>query len=159
MSALINEKDRVVREVLKLLPELGKAISRSMPARARHEGVSAAQVKALVHLSEYGPQTMGELAEGLRITTPSATGLINPLVEMGLVERERDTEDRRVVQVQLTKPARKLADEILAKRRAEVEGALADMDAEARAHFLEGLRRLAAVYGGGNGSEASESSV
>lgn len=151
MSERVNEQERIVREVLKLLPELGKAISRSMPAHARHQGVSAAQVKALVHLAEYGPQTMGELAAGLRITTPSATGLVNPLVEMGFVERERDTEDRRVVQVQLTKPARKLAEEILAQRRAEVEAALEGMELEARENFLEGLRRLAAVYSGADG--------
>ena len=59
----------------------------------------------MVHLFEYGPLTMGELAEGLSVTTPSATGLINPLADMGFVVRERDEEDRRVVRVRLSERA------------------------------------------------------
>lgn len=141
-----NNQDRIVKEVLKLLPELANGLGRNMPEGARREGISVAQVKALVHLAEYGPLTMGELAEGLRVTMPSATGLVNPLVDMGYVVRERDREDRRVVQVRLADRARKLANQILVQRRAEVERALQRMDYEAQVHFLDGLTRLTAVY-------------
>ena len=147
MSTLGDDRRRVVLEVMKLLPELGKAISKSMPIQARREGVSTAQVKAMVHLFEYGPLTMGELAEGLSITTPSATGLINPLADMGFVVRERDEEDRRVVRVLLSEHAEQLSHEILDQRIAEVAAALEGMSVEAQGCFLEGLRRLATAYG------------
>jgi len=137
----------MVAEVLKLLPGLSKVLSQSMPEDARREGVSVAQVRVLVHLNEYGPQTMGTLAEGLRITTPSATGLINPLVEMGYVVRERSERDRRVVTVDLSPHARVLAESILAQQRRDVEEALGGMDPEAQTNFLEGLTRLAAIFG------------
>ncbi len=158
---LVKSKN-VVSEILKLLPELGKALATSVPDRVRHQGISNAQVRAVVHLAEYGPQTMGELAQGLRITTPSTTGLINPLVDMGLVQRERDDEDRRVVRVSLTQKAQTMAGHVLAQRRREVEQALDGMDEEARLHFLEGLQRLAGVYDtdesqdapGGNGGHS-----
>ena len=158
---LVKSKN-VVSEILKLLPELGKALATSVPDRVRHQGISNAQVRAVVHLAEYGPQTMGELAQGLRITTPSTTGLINPLVDMDLVQRERDDEDRRVVRVRLTQKAQTMAGHVLAQRRREVEQALDGMDEEARLHFLEGLQRLAGVYdtdesqdsAGGNGGRS-----
>lgn len=140
--------DRIVSEILKLLPELGRALMTSVPDKVKHQGISNAQVRAVVHLAEYGPQTMGDLAQGLRITTPSTTGLINPLADMGLVERERDGEDRRVVRVSLSPKARKMAGQVLTQRRAEVEQALEGMPEDAKANFLEGLRRLAAVYDG-----------
>jgi len=146
MDSPLVKSQNVVSEILKLLPELGKALSTSVPDRVRHQGISNAQVRAVVHLAEYGPQTMGELAQGLRITTPSTTGLINPLAGMGLVQRERNEEDRRVVQVSLTEKARAMAGQVLAQRRREVEQALQDMDEEARLNFLEGLRRLAEIY-------------
>jgi DNA-binding MarR family transcriptional regulator len=147
MKSVGDDRRRIVLEVMKLLPELGRAISRSMPAQARMEGVSVAQVKAMVHLFEYGPETMGELADGLGITTPSATGLINPLAELGFVERERDEEDRRVVRVRLSEHAQRLSHEILDQRIAEVASALEGMNLDAQECFLEGLRRLAAAYG------------
>ncbi|MHB1343623.1 MAG: MarR family winged helix-turn-helix transcriptional regulator [Thermoleophilia bacterium] len=140
--------DRIVSEILKLLPELGRALATSVPDKVKHQGISNAQVRAVVHLAEYGPQTMGDLAQGLRITTPSTTGLINPLADMGLVERERDGEDRRVVRVSLSPKAKKMAGQVLVQRRAEVERALGGMSEDAKANFLEGLMRLAAVYDG-----------
>lgn len=146
MESPLVKSQNVASEILKLLPELGKALSTSVPDRVRHQGISNAQVRAVVHLAEYGPQTMGELAQGLRITTPSTTGLINPLAGMGLVQRERNDEDRRVVKVSLTEKARAMAGQVLAQRRREVEQALEGMDDEARLNFLEGLRRLAEIY-------------
>lgn len=148
MDSAPAESGRIVSEILELLPELGRALANSVPDKVKHQGVSNAQVRAVVHLAEYGPQTMGALAQGLRITTPSTTGLINPLADMGLVERERDGEDRRVVRVSLSAKAKKMAGQVLTRRRAEVEQAMVGMSEEAKANFLEGLRRLAAVYDG-----------
>lgn len=148
MDSSPAEGGRIVSEILKLLPELGRALATSVPDKVKHQGISNAQVRAVVHLAEYGPQTMGNLAQGLRITTPSTTGLINPLADMGLVERERDGEDRRVVRVSLSAKAKKMAGQVLTQRRAEVEQAMVGMSEEAKANFLEGLRRLAAVYDG-----------
>jgi DNA-binding MarR family transcriptional regulator len=141
-----QRQEDVIHEVMKLLPELFRAFSRRLPQHARREGASLAQMKALVQLAEYGPQTMGELARGLGITTPSATGLVNPLVEMGHVVRERDPNDRRVVRVRLSEAAQTLAEDILAERRGEVAAALDGMSPEAQMNFLEGLSRLAHVF-------------
>ena len=109
----------------------------------------------LIHLAEAGPLTMGKLAEGLNITTPSATGLVNPLAEAGLVERERDAGDRRVVNVHLSPEAKQMADQILKVRRKSVAQAFAGMDLEAQEHVLEGLQRLSAVLANGNGGSRS----
>lgn len=154
----MEERELIIREVLKVLPALAKSLNRDtvLHTTARsHTGngagrgvgdrgsISTAQVRTLVHLAQYGPQTMGELAEGMRISMASATGLVKPLCAAGLVDRSRDPRDRRVVRVGLSPQARELADRILAGWRREVEAALAGMDDEACRHFLEGLERLA----------------
>ena len=102
-----------------------------------------AQIRTLVHLAQYGPQTMGELAEGLQITMASTTGLVKPLAAMGYVTRSRDDHDRRVVRVGLSPEAQVMADRILVERRLEVEAALTGMDDASCRHFLQGLERLA----------------
>jgi DNA-binding MarR family transcriptional regulator len=160
----MDERERVIREVIKVLPELAKNLTRDVDthsAAAREAAaragaaqaaggaevpgaaVSSAQLRALVHLAQYGPQTMSELADGLQITTASTTGLINPLVAMGHVARARDVNDRRVVRIGLTEQAQVLADGMIAERRREVEAALEDMDLAACRRFLQGIERLA----------------
>jgi DNA-binding MarR family transcriptional regulator len=150
----MDERERIVREVIKLLPELAKSLNRDVAAHAvamrdaaGHGAaggpeVSAAQLRTLIHLTQYGPQTMGELAEGMQITMASATGLVKPLVQMGYVTRSRDANDQRVVRVGLSPGAQRLAGEILADGRRQVEAALLGMDDEACRDFLEGLERL-----------------
>jgi DNA-binding MarR family transcriptional regulator len=158
----VKERERIIREVIKVLPELATSLNRDVAmhaaAAAWPEGaagralgqpgagaigvLSTAQVRTLVHLAQYGPQTMGELAEGMQITTASASGLIKPLVALGHVSRSRDPHDERVVRVALSPPAQALADKILAERRREVEAALTGMDNSACRAFLEGLERL-----------------
>ncbi len=151
----MNEREHVIREVIKVLPEVAHVLRRAAagdaaamhlaagPPGAAAPEVSAAQLRALVHLAQYGPQTMGELAEGMQITMASATGLVKPLVEIGYVTRTRDPQDQRVVRVVLSEPAQEMARRILAERRHDIEEALSGMSDEACRHFLEGLERLA----------------
>jgi len=53
-------------------------------------------------LDEPGGSTIGRLAEHLFIQPHSAVGLVDRLVERGLVERARGSDDRRQVRVRLT---------------------------------------------------------
>lgn len=149
-----DDQARIVRDIIALLPDVAKDLSRKPLDCVRREDVSVAQVKVLVHLAQYGPRTMSELAGGLGITLPSATGLVNPLVDMDFVVRDRDEDDKRVVRIRLSPSAQKVADRIMAERRAQVEAALSGLSPQARLHFLEGLERLAAVFRGDISYEA-----
>lgn len=59
--------------------------------------ISTSQLKLLLWLCATGAQPMGQIARTLGVTMPSATALVDRLVEAGLAEREHDTADRRVV--------------------------------------------------------------
>ena len=58
--------------------------------------LTRAQLRTLTLLAE-GPDRMTSIASRLGISLPAATGLIDRLVAKGLVERERDPDDRRAV--------------------------------------------------------------
>lgn len=65
---------------------------------------------------------MSHLAESLDVSLPNVTGLIDRMVEHGVVERGRDSNDRRVVTVSTTAAGRALVEEIdLVRRRALAE--------------------------------------
>src|SRR5437899_3352477 len=55
-----------------------------------------------------GPQEVRSLARKLRLSKPSVTSAIGTLERAGLVERERSTEDKRLVSVALTGEGRRL---------------------------------------------------
>src|SRR6266542_2998983 len=59
--------------------------------------LSTSQLKLLLWLCTAGAQPMGQIARTLGVAMPSATALVDRLVELGLAEREHDTADRRVV--------------------------------------------------------------
>ncbi|MEK7214770.1 MAG: MarR family transcriptional regulator [Chloroflexota bacterium] len=67
------------------------------------------QCRTVLFLSE-SPASMGKLAAGLGMALPSATGVIDRMVEKGLVARFEDPEDRRVVLCGLTPQGKAMAD-------------------------------------------------
>jgi DNA-binding MarR family transcriptional regulator len=72
---------------------------------ARAEGLEPQQHQSMLAIracDEAAGPTVGKLAEQLLIRHHSVVGLIDRLVERGLVERVRAGEDRRQVRVRLT---------------------------------------------------------
>ena len=60
------------------------------------------QLKVLLCLYIHGPYRMADLASALAVSTPTVTGIIDRLVGHGLVFRNHDVNDRRVVTCQLS---------------------------------------------------------
>ena len=58
--------------------------------------------KVIKVLAQQGPCIMRQIAEHLGLAMSTATGIVDRLVQKGLVDRERSEEDRRIVQVKLT---------------------------------------------------------
>jgi DNA-binding MarR family transcriptional regulator len=109
----------------------------------RGEDIPLAQIKLMIHLANHGPQTMSDLAEGLEVTTPAITGLVDKLEKRGMVERLRDAEDRRVVRVCLCPQAQQIAESHLAERRKKVRAVLATLTPEEQEMFVRTLKLLA----------------
>lgn len=100
----IEEKDlATARAILGVMPVLMRLIT----TKAREHGtVSPERAKVLVRLSG-GAMRSGELAHQCMLTPPAVTELVEGLARDGLVRREEDKTDRRVVVVALTSPGRR----------------------------------------------------
>ncbi|MEZ4507708.1 MAG: MarR family transcriptional regulator, partial [Thermomicrobiales bacterium] len=91
-------------------------------------------------------RSMGELASGLAVSLPSASELVDRLIERGLVEKSVDPSDRRRVLVALTEPAIGYGRRIHDLRREQAQAALASIPPDERECFLRSIRALAAVF-------------
>src|SRR5215831_10571490 len=78
------------------------------------DGISLTAAATLATLERSGPRRLTALARQEGVTQPAMTQLIGRLQDAGLVRREADPADGRVVQVRLTDQGR----ETLARRRA-----------------------------------------
>ena len=73
-------------------------------------------IMVLDALKELGSMTMSEIALALNVSMGAATGIVDKLIEKGMVKRERDSQDRRVVRVELEKAGRKAAEDVYRER-------------------------------------------
>lgn len=65
--------------------------------------LSITEIHTIEAIGMYDPKTMTEVSKALDITVGTLTTAINNLVKKGYVERKRDEEDRRVVNIALTR--------------------------------------------------------
>lgn len=74
--------------------------------------VSVTQSHALERLRSLGPLTLNDLAESLYIEKSTASRLIDGLEAKGYVSRERAAEDRRCLEIRITRSGERLASRI-----------------------------------------------
>lgn len=101
----------------------------------------------LRHLQDKGPLSTGELAQGLGITTGSATVACKRLEKSGLVVRERQIDDERVVIVALTEQGRAQMNNLRLKKQEALARAVSSVLEQHEQETLQGLiaRLLAAT--------------
>jgi len=111
---------------------------------SRHStaGIGLNYARLLTTIAEHGPMKASHLADKLHITCGAVTGLADKLIESGLLKREKDAKDRRVVMLTLTPLGKKRAEEIKIKREALMLHLFADMSNEEMSFGLHLFTKL-----------------
>jgi DNA-binding MarR family transcriptional regulator len=111
-----------------------------------HQGeVSLVHLNVLMLLSASGPMSMSRLAEALDISVASVTGVVDRMEARGLVERKRDTEDRRVIMVTAAEGGNQIFAEIDQRRRQSLGVLLNNLSRDELVGLLKGHRALRAA--------------
>jgi len=104
--------------------------------------VSVSQCYALKGVCDAGALTVNELAAELYLDKSTASRVANGLVQRGLLARERDDGDGRVVRLVATAAGRALYDRIEADLAREYAVLLADLEPETREAVTRIVSRL-----------------
>ena len=113
-----------------------------MSARIRTLGLSIPQFDLLSTLTEQEGISQSELAERLYVTKGNVSGLVDRLVQAGLVERRAIAGDRRSYAMHLTPEGRRLAEAGIAAQRDFVASTLGKL----RSDDLAELDRLVLLW-------------
>ena len=118
----------------------------SFDAKKLQLDFNLSQLKAMSAFKEDGRDyTMGELSRNIQVTMPSMTEMIDGLEELGVVERWRDPNDRRVVRVKLTEKGKQMRKEFMIKRREELENIFSKLNMEDWEKLIESLERASQI--------------
>lgn len=118
-----------------------RVVQAELDARMRERGGDFTTWKVLVHLVGGARPSQRELADGMRIDPATVVRHIDRLESEGLVTRERDPLDRRVIRVALTPDGRRLH-ERLDREAVKLDAELVDVLSP---HGYQHLGRLLAL--------------
>ena len=141
---LVETTDQSVetaQDATPLLAPLGFAFWRMKGAFEREMGVSAGTWFSLALLSKKDGISQGELSQSFEVDPSRITRLAKRLEREGLLRRERDAEDHRVVRMYLTEKGRGLIED-LSERRERFDRRIG---AVLSPEELEELRRMLGV--------------
>jgi len=147
------DREKLVDETLMLLPTLMRLVERPSPVEMGEIArrgltdvqVSPGHIQILIALTR-GPRSVGKLAEELDVSPPAATQLVDKLAEHGVVARQNDPADRRVVLVDYVEGMHEVARRIVEDRRRPLKAAMSKMTDEEALAFVKGLRLLAESF-------------
>jgi DNA-binding MarR family transcriptional regulator len=106
---------------------------------------SMAQLKTLFVIAQEEPMPIGRVAETLQIGLPTASHLVERLVQDGLVERMSDASDRRRTLASLTPQGAQLCARLREGSATHMRRWISQLDADSRAALARGLRAMAQV--------------
>jgi len=106
-------------------------------------GLTAPRLSALSVLVFGGPRTLGALAAAEQVRPPTMSVIVADLARAGLVAREPDPRDRRVVRVRATAEGGRLMQEGRRRRTAWLTARLARLPPEDLAALDQAARVLA----------------
>jgi DNA-binding MarR family transcriptional regulator len=104
--------------------------------------ISFPQLWALTYLYQRESCTMRELSRAMRARESTTTGLVDRMAGMGLLERQRDKNDRRVVRAAITTKGRTAMRQLQKQRRRAFIGLFKRVSAIDRSRWLEIIEKL-----------------
>jgi len=111
MNGQEDEQERI-DGILKLAEMVFRELLPTVPRELLELDITMPQLKTMLLLFLNGPTRMSDLAADLGVTLATATGVVDRMVERGLVVRDNLPEDRRVVLCRLSDTGQKMVSRI-----------------------------------------------
>lgn len=134
-SESVVQVERLLRHVAFIIKRRGRDILNDFD-------ITTPQFLALLVLKEHPGLTMGELCDRLFLACSTATDLIDRMEKNGYLERNRDTQDRRVIRLAITEKGKDVIHQVIVARRHYVDSILKQLTQEEIDQLAESLERL-----------------
>jgi DNA-binding MarR family transcriptional regulator len=145
--------EECAREMLEVVPMIMRAI-RSQMRSHRKPDLSVPQFRTLNFVGRHQGASLSDVAEHIGLTRPSASKLIDGLVERGLVSRKGSLVDRRRVRLGLTNQGRVTLRAAWAASQADLASRVATLPPGEQARIEHAMRTLRPLFASGTAGQA-----
>lgn len=132
-----------VTGLVELLDRLDRAVATALSPVTSAEGVSRDGWRVLLMLARGGGRSMGEIASHTALPAPTATRVVDRLVESQLAFRRTDPVDRRRVLVHLANGGRSVVERVCGRVERRAGDAIGASHTPERAQLAQLLETLA----------------
>jgi MarR family transcriptional regulator, organic hydroperoxide resistance regulator len=136
------EKSELIDAIIDLQRQSNKVMGHFAAEPWIELGLTIAQLKSLFFIVDKEKTSFKKLAEALRVTPPNITGIIDRLVEQGLVSRTENPEDRRIMLLQPTQKAQNLLNTLKENRTNQMMKILDNLNLAELACLRQGMDAL-----------------
>ncbi|UCZ52172.1 MarR family transcriptional regulator [Bacillus shivajii] len=119
----VAQIEKSLRMIADIVKQKGREILNEFP-------ITPPQFVALQWLHEYGDMTIGELSNKMYLACSTTTDLIDRMEKNELVERVKDSKDRRVVRIHLLEKGATIIREVINRRQGYLQGVLENFSKE-----------------------------
>lgn len=137
-----SSDDRLICEIEALLRRVSIIIRKRGRDILADFDITPPQFNALLALDEAGAITMGELCERMYLACSTATDLIDRMERNGLITRERDPNDRRVIRLKVRDKGKSIIEEVLKARRTYLAGIMSQVPDDEKEQLIHSLNRV-----------------
>lgn len=146
-EAAVGSSEEIEVRVLRSLRQIIQAVDvHSRRLTALHH-ITGPQLVCLLTLVTAGPLTTKTLARRVHLSSSTVVGVIDRLEKRGLVRRERDQRDRRLVNLYPTDLGRELAERAPSPLQESLAAGLAGLPQAERRAIAEALDRVVQLMG------------
>lgn len=133
------------RKVGYLIPQIHSEIFTKWQKQFDFGDITFSQTVVLGILKEKGTLMMKDIANSLSVTTSAATGLVNRMVNLNLLKRKTDPEDRRIISIEMTKKGQDAIDRITQQKVDFLVTIFEKLNQRERDSYLDILERICQI--------------
>ena len=144
-------KSQLIQEIVELERQVGRIIGQHAQIIWIDSGLTLTQLRSLFLIAKEGSTNFRKLAKALEVTPSNVTGIVDRLVEQGLVSRTQNPEDRREMTLQATDKGKALVSnlrEVGIKHMTHILSVLSLEELSALAQGLSAFIKAAGSYKG-----------
>lgn len=136
------KKSNFGKEVTKLLPLISREFTRRQNSIFIKSSLTVPQMFILEILAHHEPVKMSDLAKKLNLTMSAVTAIVDKMIKLKLVERERPDDDRRVVKVALLNKGKELNQKITKEKCTFINDLFSCLSEKDKDDYLRILKKL-----------------
>ena len=142
---MLQSAEQFGNRMIELLPQMIRGFAERESNYLSRGKITLPQLWVLEHLSRREVCPMNELARFLRASRPAATGMADRMIVQGLITRQDDPKDRRVVRIRLTAKGHRILKTIWDQKRRMLVEVFGRISPQRREQYLMTLGQVVQI--------------